>query len=130
MTRHDLHKMYASDPEILSTYHIRAGEGLEVCVDDTWDIISNCDKHLFDWGYFAIDRSDLIPKLSGFFIYPDYRNAEYKQLFYESLCKEMPKTFLSGLHAKNTRGIKFLLKFGNIVTQNEKHVHFVFRTGR
>ena len=130
MNKQDLRDMYASDSVLMDSFHIRSGAGLDACTEDTWDIIKDCDKHLHDWGYFAIDRTDIVPKLCGFFIKRAYRNDEYKQLFYESLCLAMPNTFLSTLHNKNTRGIKFLLKFGKIVSVNDKHTFFVFKKGR
>lgn len=130
MNKQDLFDLYSLDPELYEKWHIRAGEGIEVCVDDTWNIIKDHELYLFDFGYFSIDRvSDIAPTLCGFFIKPEHRNTEGKQQFIKELYKAMPKIFLSGLHNKNIRGIKFLEKLpgARLITTTDSYTYFVFR---
>lgn len=132
MTKQDLFDLYSTDSELIEKWHIRAGEGIETCTNDTWDIIKDHEKYLYDFGYFSIDRDgDIVPRLCGFFIKPNYRNAENKQLLYREICSKMPNIFLSALHNKNIRGIKFLSKLpgSEIVTITEKCTYFCFRQG-
>lgn len=130
MTKQDLFDLYSTDPELIAKWHIRAGEGIEVCTDDTWEIIKDHEIHLYSWGYFSIDRdSDIVPRLGGFFLKPEFRNVQYKQYFIRELYDKMPGVFLSGLHSKNTRGIKFLEKLPGAekVTTTDKYTYFCFR---
>jgi hypothetical protein len=130
MNKQDLFELYLTDPQLINKWHIRAGEGIETCVSDTWDIIKDHELYLYNFGYFSIDRDgDIVPRLGGFFIKPEYRNAENKQLLYMEICSKMPGVFLSGLHNKNTRGIKFLSKLpgSEIVTITDNYTYFCFR---
>lgn len=129
MTKQDLFDLYSSDPELVEKWHIRAGEEITTCVEDTWDIIKNHELFLYDFGYFSISREEVVPRLGGFFIKPEFRTNEYKNLWYSELCSKMPKIFLSGLHNKNLRGIKFLQKLPGceIVNITDKYTIFIFR---
>lgn len=132
MIKKDLYSLYSSDPELVEKWHIKAGEGIDICVEDTWNIIKEHELYLFDFGYFSIDRySDIVPTLGGFFIKPDYRTSQGKQQFIDELCKTMPKIFFSGLHNKNIRGIKFLEKLpgARLITTTDSYTYFVFRQG-
>lgn len=128
----DLKNLYTSEPEIYEKWHIKAGEGLEVCTQDTWDIIKDHDKYLYNFGYFSIVRTpgDL-PRLGGFFIKPEFRNEETKSLFIQEVYSKMPKIFASALHNKNTRAIKFLKKLPGlqIVTTKDMYTFFIFKQG-
>lgn len=130
MNKQDLFDLYSLDPELYEKWHIRAGEGIEICVDDTWNIIKDHELYLFDFGYFSINRNDdIAPVLWGFFIKPEYRNPEGRQLFIRELYNAMPRIFLSGLYNKNIRAIKFLEKLpgANIITTTDSCTYFVFR---
>jgi hypothetical protein len=130
MNKQDLFDLYSTDAELIQKWHIRAGEGIETCVDDTWDLIKDHERYLYDFGYFSIDRDgDIVPRLGGFFIKPEHRNTENKQLLYREICSKMPGVFLSALHNKNTRAIKFLTSFSGseIVAITDNYTHFCFR---
>ncbi len=131
MTKQDLFDFYSTDPELVEKWHILAGEGITTCVEDTWNIIKDHELYMYDFGYFSIDRSDLVTKLGGFFIKPEFRTPEFKDLWYKELCSKMPKFFTTGLHNKNARGIKFLSKLPNceITKVTDKYTFFVFRQG-
>lgn len=130
MTKNDLFNFYLTDPELVQKWHIRAGEGIETCTDDTWNIIKDHELYLYDFGYFSIDRyNDIVPRLGGFFIKPEHRNTENKQLLYREICSRMPGVFLSALHNKNIRAIKFLMSLpgSEIVTITDNYTYFCFR---
>lgn len=132
MDKKDIHDMYSSDPKFISIYHGLNSPELEDCINDTWEAIKDSDLHSYEYGYFAIDNSDLIPKLTGFFIKPEHRNAEIKQLFKEELFKKTPDCFLSALHNDNKPAIKFFLNElqAEIVSKNDNLTYFVFRKGK
>lgn len=130
MNKQNLFDLYSTDIELIQKWHIRAGEGIEACVDDTWEIIKDHELYLYDFGYFSIDRDgDIVPRLGGFFIKPEHRNIENKQLLYREICSKMPGVFLGTLHNKNIRGIKFLSRLpgSEIVTITDKYTYFCFR---
>ena len=130
MNKQDLFNLYSMDLELIQEWHIRAGEGIEVCTNDTWEIIKDHELYLYNFGYFSIDRDgDIVPRLGGFFVKPEYRNAENKQLLYREICSKMPGVFLGTLHNKNIRGIKFLSRLpgSEIVTITDKYTYFCFR---
>lgn len=130
MTKQDLFNLYSTDPNFISKYHGNVNWSIDMCVEDTWNIIKDNERYLYDFGYFSIDREgDIVPRLVGFFIKPEYRNAENKQLLYKELCSKMPNVFLSGLHNKNIKGIKYLssLPGSEIVTITDNYTYFCFR---
>lgn len=132
MTKQDLFNLYSLDSELLEKWHIRSGEGITTCVDDTWEIIKDDELYMKDFGYFSIDRAgDLWPCLNGFFIKPEYRTGSGKENFVVSLYSEMPTIFVSALHNKNVRGIKFLSKLpgASICTVTDNKTYFLFNKG-
>jgi hypothetical protein len=131
MTKQDLFNFYSSDPELLEKWHIRAGQEITTCVEDTWNIIKSHELYVYDFGYFSVDRSDLVTKLGGFFILPEFRTPEIKQLWYSEVCSKMPSVFTTGLHNKNVRGIKFLnsLPGCQMTKVTDNYTFFIFRQG-
>ena len=130
MTKQDLFNLYLTCPDDIYTYHGNIGWSVEKCVDDTWKIIENHEKYLYDFGYFSIDRdNDIVPHLGGFFIKPEYRNIENKQLLYREICSKMPGVFLSVLNNQNIKAIKFLsrLSGSEIITITDNYTYFCFR---
>jgi hypothetical protein len=131
MTKQDLFELYLSDPELIEKWHFLAGEEITTCVDDTWNIIKDHEIHVYNFGYFSIDRSDLVTKLGGFFIRPEFRTPEIKKLWYKELCSKMPAVFTAGLHNRNVRGIKFLASLPEckMTKVTDKYSFFIFRQG-
>ena len=130
MTKEDLFNLYSTVPN--DTYHGNVGWTVQMCVDDTWSKIQNHELYLYDFGYFSIDRDgDIVPYLGGFFIKPECRNIENKQLLYKEICSKMPGIFLSSIHNTNEKAIRYLCQCpgSEIVTVTEKYTYFVFRQG-
>lgn len=109
MNKELLTELYSSDLKFIESYHGLSNMSIEDCVEDTWDTIKNAKSYCYDFGYFTIDDSlDFIPRLTGFFIKPEYRNKETFELFYTEVCRQTPKFFMSCVHKDNEKVIRFL----------------------
>lgn len=117
MTKQNLFDMFKSDPQLIEKWHVMSGKEITTCVDDTWCIIEDLEKHLYPWGYFAIDREyDIIPWLTGFFIYPEFRG---KIDFWNEVDKQMEnKYYMAGVYNKNIPANRFLVKQGKVFMNN------------
>ena len=129
MTKQDLFNLYSTDSKFIENYHGNVGWTIDICVEDSWEKLNGHELYLYEFGYFSVDRyGDLIPKLGGFFIKPEFRNNEIKQLLYREICSKMPNIFLSSLNNKSP-GIKFLSNFPGceIITKTDDYTYFCFR---
>lgn len=129
MTKEDLFNFYSSDPELVEKFHIKSGEGIQSCVDDTWELIKDHELFMYDFGYFSKFFDGGVARVGGFFISPEFRNFEGKTKFFNELADKMPNLFLIGIYNKNVRGLKFLerLPGSNIITTTDSYTLFMFR---
>lgn len=127
MTLDYLIELYSSDPEFVSIYHGNEGWTADQCARDSWENIKDLELHKTDYGYIAVNRADLITRLGGFFIKPEYRNGEIKDRFFNDLYSLMPKTFMTAVHSSNVKAIKFLCLKGNITMNDKITTYIVFR---
>lgn len=127
MTESYLLELYRSDPEFVSIYHGNEGWSAEQCTIDSWENIKDLELHKTDYGYIAINRFDLLDKLGGFFIKPEYRNEETKERFFNDLYKLIPRTFIASVHSSNIKAIKFLCLKGEITLNDKITTYIVFR---
>lgn len=127
MTQDYLLELYKLDPEFVSIYHGNDGWTAEQCTNDSWDNIKDLELHKTEYGYIAINRNDLIDKLGGFFISPEYRNDETKERFFRDLYRLMPNNFIAAVHSSNIKAIKFLCLKGNITMNDKITTYIVFR---
>lgn len=128
MTQYDLLSMYKADPEFCSTYHGNVGWSPAQCAQDSWDNLKDLELHMYDFGYIAVNRFDLIDRLGGFFIIPEYRNKAGVSKFLNEIDSLLPGTFLTCVHSSNTKAIKFLSSFCEIVKADNITTYFVKRT--
>ena len=129
MNKETLTEFYKTDPQFIATYHGLTDMTLDNCVNDTWEAIKDAKSYIHDFGYFTIDDTlDIIPRLTGFFIKPEYRNKETFNMFYKEVCKQTPKYFMSTAHKDNTKVVKFLNKLGGkkLPVSKEDMVYFIF----
>lgn len=118
MTRDDLYKMYESDAEFITKYHIMSEHGLDACVDHNWEVIKDLEHHEYPWGYFGVDRkTDIVPMLTGFFIYPEFRG---KVDFWSEVDKSMGfSVYLAATFTENIPANKFLSKRGRLLNSDK-----------
>jgi hypothetical protein len=128
MTKNDLLVMYNADPEFCSIYHGNVDWTPAQCAEDSWDNIKDLELHLYDFGYIAVNRFDLIDRLGGFFIKPDYRNKESITKFLNEIDTLLPGTFLTCVHSSNKKAVKFLSSFCEIVKADNITTYLVRRT--
>lgn len=121
--------MYATDSEFVSIYHGNIDWTSEQCAEDSWNNIKDLDLHMFDFGYIAINRNDLVDRLAGFFITPEYRNSEIKERFFKEVYSLLPNTFVASVHSSNVKAIRFLASVGEITKADNITTYLVFRRG-
>lgn len=133
MNKEQLTELYSLDSNFIASYHGLKDMSIESCVNDTWETIKDAKSYVYDFGYFTIDDSlDFIPRLTGFFIKPEYRNRDIFNRFFNELCGKMPKYFMSCAHKDNTKVVNFLNKLGgNCLTIDSKEdmLYFLFNQG-
>ena len=122
--------MYMSDPKFVSNYHGNTSWSAEQCAQDSWDNIKDLELHLYDFGYIAVNRFDLIDRLAGFFIKPGYRNSQVKEQFFNEVYKLLPETFMTCVHSSNIKAIEFLATRGKITRSDNITTYLVFRQGK
>lgn len=127
MTEDYLLELYRQDPEFVSIYHGNKGWTAEQCAKDSWDNIKGLELHKTEYGYIAINRFDLIDRLGGFFIKPEYRNSEIKERFFKDLKDLFPKPFITCVHSDNIKAINFLCLKGEITLNDKITTYIVFR---
>ena len=127
MNKELLTELYSLDPEFVSTYHGMKGMSVKDCVEDTWETIKNANSYVYDFGYFTIDKEqDLIQRLTGFFIKPEFRNKDTYARFYKEVCSKTPKYFMSCAHKENTKVINFLKKLGGNEINKESNDDMIY----
>lgn len=125
MTQQDLCEMYLSDPEFVAAYHGNYGWSAEQCAEDSWANIKDLELHMFDFGYIAVNKYDLVDRLAGFFIKPSYRNKEGKAKFLDEIDRLLPKVFVSCIHSSNQKAIRFLTSVCKIVKSDNITTYLV-----
>lgn len=108
---------FSQDQDLLGKWHIRAGQGLKKCVEQTFDDMTKADVEFFVIfqerdlvGYFGRERSDTAEFLTGFFVMPKYRNSKSMKTFWKIIQSKFGPTFFCGLFEKNLPAIEFIKK--------------------
>jgi hypothetical protein len=127
MDKQYLKQLFEMDNDLITKYHIVAGEGLDSCVDNTWNIIKDLNKIKKDYGYYSVDYNDILPAMVGFFIKPEMRNKETVARFWndvETTMANMP--FITSVYNKNEPAVRFLTKKGKILEKTNTQCTFYF----
>lgn len=105
---------FSTDPELLSTWHIESGKGIDSCTIRTCKDLADADVEIYALeldnkviGYFGVEL-DLF--MSGFFIKPEHRNKEVIKEFWSVVDDHFEDEYMVGLYKKNTPAIEFLKK--------------------
>lgn len=114
-------ELYLTDQDLLDKYHVLAPTTYEEAVKDTIETLaySVLATNYEMWqirieeklvAYFGIEYMNGVSLLTGYFILPEYRNAEFIPKFFSIIKSKMPRTFFTALYEKNKRAINFLKK--------------------
>lgn len=111
-----LTECFATDPDLLAKWHIKAGSGLDSCVEKTFQDLIEARVLIFrvtndqeTVGYFGKEYFEGENYLTGFFIKPQFRSQ--KSDFWALIQNEFNGAFLCGLYKKNKPAIGFIQKF-------------------
>jgi hypothetical protein len=127
MNKDILVDLYSTDPEFIKTYHGMCDMTIETAAEDTWGIIKNAESYVYDFGYFTIDKEqDLVQRLTGFFIKPEFRNKETYERFYSEVCSKTPKYFMSCAHKDNTKVVNFLKRMGGTQINKQSNDNMIY----
>lgn len=116
-----LRRCFSTDASLVNIFHIKAGEGVKVCAENTHEVLKSLQGFdfyaLYDTdksiGYFGIEHYGGSTFLTGFFLNPDYRTDEVKKWFWKQVDKKASvDTLYCGIYKKNTRAKRFLEKSG------------------
>lgn len=122
-----LRAMYAEDLPLLQTFHQNAGQGLDSCVNETFNQITEGSKfykiEMPDGtlaGYFVVaEPLEGQEVMEGFFLRVNFRTQEIKDAFIELINETFLNNFFTSTGTNNYRAIKFLLKYNfQIVNPN------------
>ena len=112
-----LRECFATDADLLSTWHVCAGQGLEACVKKTHRDLGKANATVFEItddgervGYFGKEIAGRFQFLTGFFVKPQFRTKEKMREFWALVLSEFNGTFLVGLYKKNKPAIEFIEK--------------------
>jgi hypothetical protein len=136
MNKELLTKLYSTDPELLSKYHILAPNSAEVCAERTcsdlkeWNVdIKLIKKDNEIIGYYGIERLNTgMCFLTGFFLTPENRTKEQVTKFWNEVDSNFNQDYFVSVFKKNDKAIKFLNKKANMMRESNNVV--VFRIGR
>lgn len=113
---------FASEEELYNKWHYRAGDGLEVCIDATYNDVKDLQDYTLyrmfiednkTIGMFGIESNIY---LTEFFVKPEYRNKEIISKFMKLVNSKLKKTWCVAIYNNNTRAIDFLVKNSAIKT--------------
>ena len=131
MNQELLTKLFSTDSELLSKYHILAPNSAEVCAERTFKDLqdSKVVVHLIEQngeviGYYGIEGTAF---LTGFFLTPENRNKEMIHYFWNKVDSSFKKDYFIGVYPKNTRAIDFLNKKTTIKYEVNNAVFFKVR---
>lgn len=133
-----LFECFATDPELLSRWHIAAGSGLEGCVERTLRDVDAFDPSFRFYrayegdelvGYWGVEFGNYINLI---FVKPTYRTREFMPRFWRELEATVADPFFTAVYAKNEPATRFYARQGEIfkTTEHEGHGIVVFRFGK
>lgn len=137
-----IRECFASDPDLLSQWHIAAPASLDVCVGKTLhDIETTFDRPSFRFyrayegdklvGYWGTEFGQYINLI---FVKPEFRRREFMREFWDAVECSLEPTFFTAVYAKNLPAVKFYSKLGTktkeFVVDSHKAASFKFSKDR
>ncbi len=122
--REILTECFSADDELVNIHHLKAGEGLDACVDSTIETLATYKDLDFKFNSIHTEEGDLFgfvgveitkdhgPHLITFFIMPRFRNKHYIKTFWIIVQELIGPEFFSGLYSKNTKAHNFFERAG------------------
>lgn len=107
---------FKTDQELIDTYHVVSGSGLDNCVNKTFNDLNKADPSFKFYllednnkqlGFFGKEYSNY---LTTIFIHPDYRNKQSVSKIWNLIKNEFTTPFYTAIYKKNTRALNFYLK--------------------
>lgn len=118
-----LKECFESDPILIKKWHIKAGEGLDACLEQTFKDLLHCKVKVYKVthkddliGYFGHEIYDGHNYLTGFMLKPKYRHLSND--FWTLISEHIKKPFLVGLYKKNLPATSFIEKHGGRIIFN------------
>lgn len=128
MIKEDLYKLFEKDIEFInnySMYHPNVENNLESVVNDTWIKIADLEHFRTSYGYFAIDRKDVVPWIIGFYVTPEFRK---NNTLIEDMKRETGNLFMTAVSNTNLKAINFLSKYCKQLSKdNEKTIFYYIK---
>jgi GNAT superfamily N-acetyltransferase len=115
-------KAWASDPSLIEKYHVKAGQGLKACIDDTLQALEKCNalrfydvyEHEDLAGFFATEYFKYGNFITTFFLYPEFRSLKNKKEFISLMLEFFGKerSLYTAVYSHNKRAVDFLEENG------------------
>jgi hypothetical protein len=110
---------FSKDKDLLDKYHIAAGQGLDICASNTFNLLHDNNVEMFkifDYndnivGFFGKEKHNV---LTGFFIAPEFRGSSD---IWNKILENFSMPVRTAFYLKNTRAIKALNKQGFRIKQ-------------
>lgn len=128
---------FSQDQDLIEKWHLKAGEGLSKCVDQTYEDMREAGVEFFVVfeekdlvGYFGKETCDSGEFLTGFFVVPKFRNKTDLAKFWKIVKSKFGSTFFCGLFKKNQPAIDFITKNKGepmIVVKKHGEVGLIYR---
>lgn len=124
---------YSSDPILLEKYHVKAGSSVDVCVQDTVNVLLN--NTYPDFKFYVVEENENFIGYFGQELHGKYLTTIYvtpamrprKKEFWDLLTKNMQSSFVSAIYSHNLPCIGFYSKVGT--KQQEINNVTTFRFG-
>lgn len=108
---------FLHDKDLIEKWHVKAGQGLSICVDTTHQDMRDANVEFFVVykerelvGYFGKEAGGDF--LTGFFVMPQYRNKKDIAEFWKKLRSKFGEPLFCGLFDKNQPAVDFIKRNG------------------
>lgn len=118
------------DPEFVMNYsqfHPEVENDFDSVVFDMWNKIKDLQIHEKNYGYFAIDKKDVINWVVGFFVLPEFRK---NHTLIEDIKKETQEIFCVAISNTNLKAMKFITKHCEIMKKDQDKTIFYCKRGQ
>jgi predicted acetyltransferase len=118
---------FATDSDLINTWHIEAGTDLDTCVNRTYNDLQKHNVMVFVLeeynkiiGYFGIEDAtdyNMGYFMTGFFIKPEYRTKKMIKKFWDIIDNTFTGVYSVGVFKKNIPAIEFLKRKTDLIIE-------------